>query len=162
MRAGRVLSSTELHLLILSLLADQPTHGYELIKAVQELTGGAYVPSPGVIYPALSYLEEAGQAESDLDGVKKRYRLSSTGRAALEEGRTTVKLLLERMRSLGQLASNGVVAPVGATSTDAAAGFEAARRELKMTLFDCLDATLEEQQRVADILQRAIAEIRKR
>ncbi|HEV2332187.1 MAG TPA: PadR family transcriptional regulator, partial [Gammaproteobacteria bacterium] len=57
-RTGRKLASGDLQLVILSLLADKPRHGYEIIKDVEERSGGFYSPSPGVVYPALTYLEE--------------------------------------------------------------------------------------------------------
>ena len=52
----------ELRLVILGMIAEQPRHGYELIKAIEERMGGSYSPSPGVIYPTLAYLEEVGHA----------------------------------------------------------------------------------------------------
>src|SRR5580698_5224904 len=61
-RTGRKFASADLHLLILALLEDKPRHGYELIKALEERSGGFYSPSPGMIYPALTYLEEIGHA----------------------------------------------------------------------------------------------------
>ena len=65
MFSGRKLSSNDLQLLLLALLAEKPAHGYELIRALEERSGGAYAPSPGMIYPALTYLEELGHAEAD-------------------------------------------------------------------------------------------------
>ena len=59
-RTGRKLGAADLRLLILALLAERPSHGYELIKALEERSGGFYSPSPGMIYPALTYLEEIG------------------------------------------------------------------------------------------------------
>ena len=60
--AGRKLSSPELQLLLMQLLAARPSHGYELIKSLEERTDGFYAPSPGMVYPALTYLEEIGHA----------------------------------------------------------------------------------------------------
>ena len=100
--AGRKLSSADLQLLLLALLAEQPRHGYELIKALDERSGGYYVPSPGVIYPALNYLEEADLAEVELDGTKKRYRLTDAGRAYLEDNRAAVDAMLEQLSHAGE------------------------------------------------------------
>src|SRR5260221_13208171 len=63
-RRRRVFDSNELRLVLLKLIADQPRHGYDLIRAIEELTGGAYVPSPGVVYPALSILQDLGHIEA--------------------------------------------------------------------------------------------------
>ena len=168
LRAGRMLTSADLQLILLALLEDRPRHGYDLIKSIQELAGGAYVPSPGMVYPALSYLEELGQIESQPDGVKKQYRLTASGLAALNESRARVSTLLDVLKRVGQRLGKAREAFERSEGDSAATGqspsvtLEAARRDLKAALFDCLDESLEEQQRVAEILQRTIAEIRKR
>ena len=69
-RGGRKFAAADLHLIILTLLKDKPRHGYELIKALEERSGGFYTPSPGMIYPALTYLEEIGHATVEADGAK--------------------------------------------------------------------------------------------
>src|SRR6201999_2104773 len=84
-RWGRKLGSSELQLVLLSLLAERPSHGYELIKELAERSGGFYNPSPGMIYPALTYLEEIGYATVVAEGTKKRYEITAEGRAHLEE-----------------------------------------------------------------------------
>lgn len=56
----RVFDSAEFRLVLLKLIADQPRHGYELIRAIEDLTGGSYVPSPGMIYPTLTLLLDMG------------------------------------------------------------------------------------------------------
>ena len=66
---GRKLASVDLQLLILGLLAEKPRHGYEIIKALDERSKGFYVPSPGMVYPALTYLEEIGHATVDFSSV---------------------------------------------------------------------------------------------
>src|SRR6202049_4715714 len=71
MRTARVLGSGDLQLLILLLLSEKPRHGYEIIKAIEEHCSGIYTPSPGVVYPALTYLEETGFAVSETEGTKK-------------------------------------------------------------------------------------------
>ncbi|MGH6976939.1 MAG: PadR family transcriptional regulator, partial [Stellaceae bacterium] len=77
--AGRKLGSGELQMLILALLEEQPRHGYDLIKELTERTGGFYAPSPGMVYPALTYLEELGHAAVESDGNKKLYRITDAG-----------------------------------------------------------------------------------
>src|SRR5580693_3124137 len=91
---GRKLASVDLQLLILALLADKPCHGYEIIKALDERSKGFYVPSPGMVYPALTYLEEIGHATVETQGVRKLYRITELGREHLEEHRARTDALL--------------------------------------------------------------------
>src|ERR1700754_4235070 len=92
MRTARVLRSGDLQLLILLLLSEKPRHGYEIIKAIEEHSSGVYTPSPGMVYPALTYLEETGYAEATAEGTKKLYSITAAGiepptqnRAAVDE-----------------------------------------------------------------------------
>src|SRR5216683_7364909 len=84
---GRKLGSADLQLLILRLLDEKPSHGYEIIKALDEHSNGFYVPSPGMVYPALTYLEELGFATVELEGNRKRYALAEPGRTYLAANR---------------------------------------------------------------------------
>src|SRR5277367_1130133 len=87
---GRKLGSADLQLLLLALLAERPSHGYELIKALDERSNGYYAPSPGMVYPALTYLEEIGHASVEAEGTKKRYTISEAGLDHLEKNRAAV------------------------------------------------------------------------
>src|SRR5579885_771056 len=89
-RTGRKLGSAELQLVLLALLAERPSYGYELIKAVEERSGGFYAPSPGVVYPALTYLDEVGHASVEAEGTKKRYSITDAGRKHVAENQETV------------------------------------------------------------------------
>ncbi|WAC60259.1 PadR family transcriptional regulator [Brevundimonas sp. SL130] len=82
---SRLFDHGTLRWVLLSLIAEKPSHGYELIKAVETRLGGAYSPSPGVIYPSLTLLEEMGALESQADGGKKLYSITEAGRALLAE-----------------------------------------------------------------------------
>ena len=84
MRAGRMLAQGDLRLLALALIAEQPRHGYEIIKVLEEKTEGWYAPSPGIVYPTLTYLEEAGYVTAQADGAKRLYTITGEGRAYLE------------------------------------------------------------------------------
>src|SRR6516164_2660580 len=86
-RIGRMLAHGDLKLLALALIAEQPRHGYELIKLIEEKTGGWYSPSPGVVYPTLTFLEEAGYVTAENEGAKKRYTITEEGRVYLEANR---------------------------------------------------------------------------
>src|SRR6266513_3959445 len=96
-RAGRKLGSDDLQLIILALLAEKPSHGYEIIKALEERSGGFYAPSPGMVYPALTYLEELGYASVESEGAKKLYSISDEGREYLEQNRGVVDTILAQL-----------------------------------------------------------------
>ena len=96
-RTGRKLASDDLQLLLLALIAEKPSHGYDLIKLLEERSGGYYVPSPGMIYPALTYLEEAGHATVEPEGTKKLYRISEEGKGHLEQNRAAADELLAQL-----------------------------------------------------------------
>jgi len=101
MPPGRRLAARELQLLILRLLEDGPAHGYQLIRRLEELSQGFYAPSPGVIYPALTFLEEIGQADAEIDGKRKLYRLTDEGRARLNAHRDKGEALLAGLVQIG-------------------------------------------------------------
>ena len=90
-RGSRLFDYGELRLLILDMISDNPSHGYELIKQIEELTAGAYSPSPGVIYPTLSWLEDMGYgfAERDPSG-RKQFTITDEGRSFLEANRGAI------------------------------------------------------------------------
>ncbi len=94
----RMFGSGELKLVLLKLIADEPRHGYELIRAVEELTGGEYAPSPGVIYPTLTMLQDMGLiAEAPGDSQKKVFEATDEGRTHLAESEAEVEALFERL-----------------------------------------------------------------
>lgn len=97
-RHGRLFDYGELRLLVLALIAERPSHGYELIKAIEERFGGSYTPSPGVIYPTLAWLDDMGYAAIDAEeGGRKRYRITPEGEAFLTANRATADALLSRI-----------------------------------------------------------------
>ena len=102
MRAGRMLAQGDLRLLALALIAEQPRHGYEIIKVLEEKTQGWYAPSPGIVYPTLTYLEEAGYVTAQADGAKRLYTITAEGRTYLESNRTFVDAVLERLDAAGE------------------------------------------------------------
>jgi DNA-binding PadR family transcriptional regulator len=109
---GRPFDYGELRILALAMIAEQPRHGYELMKAVEERMGGSYSPSPGVIYPTLSWLEDMGYVTSEEEAGRKRYRVTTEGQAFLTANRAAVDALNARLGSTGASASRGVPAPV--------------------------------------------------
>jgi DNA-binding PadR family transcriptional regulator len=96
-RLARLFEHGDLKLLILHLIAEKPRHGYELIKAVEDLAGGAYAPSPGIIYPTLTLLEDLGQITATTEGARKSYTLSAPGQAALAESQGAISTILTRI-----------------------------------------------------------------
>src|SRR6267142_3910880 len=101
-RAGRMLATGDLRLIALALIAEQPRHGYEIIKVMEEKTAGWYSPSPGIVYPTLTYLEEAGHVTASAEGSKKLYTITDEGRAWLEANRDVVDAVLDRLTALGE------------------------------------------------------------
>ena len=92
----------ELRLVLLALIADEPRHGYDLIREIEERTGGAYAPSPGVVYPTLAMLADQGHIEERAsEGAKKLYAITAAGQAHLEENAETVTRLMGRLAELG-------------------------------------------------------------
>jgi DNA-binding PadR family transcriptional regulator len=166
---GRKLASVDLQLIILALLAGKPHHGYEIIKALDERSKGFYVPSPGMVYPALTYLEEIGHAVIEADGTRKLYHITAAGREHLKENRTRADALIAQFDRVGERMDR-VRRAMGAGAADDESESEQetrgagvllhARRELKLALADKWDSPHEEQQRIAEILERAAAEIR--
>ncbi|MBN3743887.1 PadR family transcriptional regulator [Burkholderia sp. Se-20373] len=168
MPRGRQFSSDDLQLLLLALVAEQPSHGYELIKALDTRSNGFYSPSPGMVYPALTYLEEVGFVASQAEGNRKRYALTDAGRAHLDAQRERVDTLFARLTHLarkmefmrrafaGESAGNE-------TPDEAQAGwlpeFVDARLALKRALLHKSAADADEQRRIAAIMRRATAEI---
>jgi DNA-binding PadR family transcriptional regulator len=106
MRLGRMLAQGDLRLIALALIAEQPRHGYDIIKQLEEKTAGWYSPSPGIVYPCLTYLEEAGQLTSQADGAKKLYTITEAGRAYLEENRNLVEAVMNRLVYIGKKAEH--------------------------------------------------------
>jgi len=97
-RVGRFLEHGDLRFVMLALIAEQPRHGYELIRELEERTGGAYRPSPGVIYPTLSLLEDEGFVRAvAAEGGRKLYEITDAGREALEKERPAVNSVFGRM-----------------------------------------------------------------
>lgn len=109
----RMFDGGELRLVLLKLIADEPRHGYQLIKAVEELTGGAYAPSPGVVYPTLTMLAEMGfTAEKASDDARKGFAITPEGAMHLEENREAVEALLARLESVGEHRERTDKAPI--------------------------------------------------
>jgi DNA-binding PadR family transcriptional regulator len=184
-RIGRLLASGDLRLVALFLIEQQPRHGYDLIKAIEEKSAGFYSPSPGIVYPALTFLEEAGYVTSATDGNKKLYTITEEGRAHLSDNREAIQATLDFLGKAGEKmkAWRETFQDEGREAFDQphhGRGFgrdyapprpdrdmrdvlpevNEARRELKSAIAAAVAQGEETQRRVAEILRKAAAEIR--
>jgi DNA-binding PadR family transcriptional regulator len=169
---GRKLGSADLQLLLLALLAEKPSHGYELIKAIEERSSGYYSPSPGMVYPALTYLEEIGHASVAPEGTRKLYSATDEGRKHLADNRAALETLLAQLQQIGRRMQKvrramqpdrgtGDAPHEGDSDRDSAVPeLQVARFDLKLALSAKADAPRDEQLRIAAILRQAAADIR--
>ncbi len=99
----RMFDGGELRLVLLKLIADEPRHGYDLIRHIEELTSGSYAPSPGVIYPTLTMLDDMGLIEAQQsDSAKKLFAITDAGRTELESNSEIVEAALARLTAVGE------------------------------------------------------------
>jgi DNA-binding PadR family transcriptional regulator len=107
-RSGRVFDHGDLRYLVLHLIAERPRYGYELIKAIEEQFGGTYSPSPGVIYPTLTLLEELGHVRPEnAEGPRKLYSITEEGSVFLAANRALVDAILGRMAEASRAFAGG-------------------------------------------------------
>jgi DNA-binding PadR family transcriptional regulator len=178
-RARRMLGDGDLRLIALSLIADSPRHGYDIIKALEEKSRGAYSPSPGVVYPTLTFLEEAGFTTSATEGSKRVYTITEPGRQHLAENEAQVKAVLEEMERFGrrmegarawfeQRAEGEDADPEeyrerpGRPDLSAAVRqLRKAKRDLKLAVAALMDAEPDDLSRGIEVLRKAAEEIRR-
>ncbi len=104
----RLFDGGELRLVLLRLIGDQPRHGYDLIRAIEERTGGAYAPSPGVVYPTLTMLADMGQIEEQAsEGNRKLFAVTEDGSRLLTEKAEEIAALMARLAALGEMRERG-------------------------------------------------------
>lgn len=164
---GRKLASGDLQLLILKLLDEKPRYGYEIIKELDERSKGFYVPSPGMVYPALTYLEEIGHATVAADGARKLHSITDLGKAQLAENLSAADALFAQFGRVGEKMDRvrrALDAEEDGEELDDHARrgsreLHRARRDLMLALAGKWPSSREEQQRIAAILARAAAEI---
>jgi DNA-binding PadR family transcriptional regulator len=115
----RLFDGEELKLLLLALIAEQPRHGYDVIREIKERTGDAYAPSPGVVYPTLTMLDEMGQIEEvKEDGARRRFAITEAGRAELESRRSVAEALMARLTEIGEARQKSDHAPIRRAMTN--------------------------------------------
>ena len=170
-RVGKMLADGDLRVVVLALLTDTPRHGYDIIKALEERSHGVYSPSPGVVYPTLTYLEEIGYVTATADGNKKVYAITDTGRAYLAENRELADMVLEGLDRFGRKMAQAKAwwdgEKQGRKERDrdipgVVEEVNEARRDLKSAIAEALQEASEGvQQRIARAMKDAAAAIRK-
>lgn len=145
--------------MILLLLDEKPAHGYELIRQLEERSQGFYAPSPGVIYPALAYLDDVGHADAEADGKRKLYRITDTGRLHLDAHRANAEAMLDALKLKGGRMDQVREAYAGLLDPTIADERHRAFVALKEAFISTKNGSPEEARRITEILQRAAAEI---
>jgi DNA-binding PadR family transcriptional regulator len=164
MRAGRMLAQGDLRLIALALIAEAPRHGYEIIKLVEEKTADWYSPSPGIVYPTLTYLDEAGYVTGSSEGSKKLYTITEEGRAYLKTNRDLVDAVLERLTALGERVDRWRRAARGERGTrrNLPPLVEAAFDHLRETMSKRLESGADTEASLVEILAGAAADLQRK
>lgn len=156
---GRKFGADELQILLLTLLKEQASYGYELIKTLSEKSGGFYKPSPGVIYPALTYLEDVGHVTVHQEGNRKRYAINEQGESWLTDNQAMVDALLAKVALFAQQSET-----VNQAMSEQRQPFEPslmqALHELRSQLHSYHGSDEETQRQVAAILQQTLAQLK--
>lgn len=154
---ARKLSASDLQLVLLALLEQKPAHGYEMIRQLEEISGGFYTPSPGMIYPALTYLDELEHTSNTAEGNRKLYTLTEVGRAYLDEHRQDADQILDALRRIGTRMNDvrDAFSGINTTDPDSTDELHRARRALKGAMVRKRNADPAERQRIAKILMTA-------
>lgn len=148
---GRMFGHGDLKLLLLALIEQEPRHGYELIRIIEDMFHGQYSPSPGTVYPTLTMLEEMGHIEvQSEESGRKRYAITDTGRTFLDENREAVEAVTERTERKARFAAK-LATPVAIRNA-----VHALKHALAMRISKWDKA---EAERVVAILERAAREI---
>ena len=151
-RGGRVFGHGDLKLILLALIAEQPRHGYELIRTIEEMFDGAYAPSPGAVYPTLTLLEELGHASVQSGDGKKLYTVTEEGKAFLAANKDAVDAVMARMENTAKMFARAA-APMA---------LREAMHNIKRALFMHGGPwNAAEVKRVRDIIQKAADDIAK-
>jgi DNA-binding PadR family transcriptional regulator len=164
MRAGHMLAQGDLRLVALALIAQAPRHGYEIIKLVEEKTADWYSPSPGIVYPTLTFLEEAGYVTVSAEGAKKLYTITADGRAYLEANRDLADVVLDRLTAIGERVNRWRRAARGEREQRRSLPplVEAAFDHLRETVGKRLEGDAEAEAHLVEILARAAGEMQRR
>lgn len=156
-RGRRMFGSGQLRLVLLRLIADQPRHGYDLIRAIEELTHGQYAPSPGIVYPSLTMLQDMGMIrEADAEGSRKLFAITPEGEAELEAKAEEVEAVMARLQGAGEHRRKAGRGPI-----KRAVGNLLSALWQRVTRDDMDEATLHEIASILDDAAQRIERIRK-
>jgi DNA-binding PadR family transcriptional regulator len=155
-----MLATGDLRLIALALIAEQPRHGYEIIKVLEERTGGWYAPSPGIVYPTLTFLEEAGYVTGQADGAKKLYTITPEGQAYLAENRSFVDAVLDRLAAVGVNMRRRFGGDEHEAGPKLTRLVRAALEDLRDEASKRLDMNIEDEAKIVEILAQATAKLR--
>lgn len=109
----RMFESGELRLVLLKLISEQPRHGYDLIREIENLSGGAYAPSPGVVYPTMTLLIDMGLAEEQqTDGARKLLSITPDGIIHLQDNAQALEVAMARLTALAKVTERTDSGPV--------------------------------------------------
>lgn len=154
-RRKRLFDQAELQVLLLALIVEAPRHGYELIREIETLSGGDYAPSPGVVYPALTYMEEAGLiAAKAEEGARKSYEATEEGRKQAEADAEKTGQLKARLAALAEARDRVDPAPVRRaihalrTAMHDRLSKDGANREIILQIADALDEATRKIERI--------------
>jgi DNA-binding PadR family transcriptional regulator len=161
LRAGRMLAQGDLRLIALALIAEEPRHGYEIIKLVEEKTADWYSPSPGIVYPTLTYLEEAGYVTVSSEGAKKLYTITEEGRAYLAEHRELIDAVLKRLAAVGERIAR-IRRRLGDDDESLPRSITGAFQDLSEAVRDLLREDRDAKGRIIDVIDRAAGELRRK
>ena len=165
LHTGRMLAQGELGLIMLALIAEQPRHGYEIIKLIEDKTDGWYSPSPGIVYPTLTYLEEAGHVTAQAEGARKLYAITADGRLHLQENRRAADIALDRLAAAAT--RFGRMRRIADAEDDDRRGSKlpplvrAALDNLRAVASERLGRDAEAEAKLVEVLARAAAELRR-
>jgi DNA-binding PadR family transcriptional regulator len=153
MRGPKMFEAGALRYIVLQMIAEQPRHGYDIIKAIEERLGGGYAPSPGVIYPLLAMLEDLGHVVVTQEGNKKLHTITPEGQAFLDENRGFVKAVNARMSRAGRECGSH-------RGGDIKRALHALKAAV-VTRFRSEDLTEDQRSRIQAILERAAEDVQK-
>src|SRR5271155_2375162 len=164
MRARRMLAQGDLRLIALAFIAEAPRHGYEIIKLLEEKTADWYSPSPGIVYPTLTYLEEAGYVTASTEGSKKLYTITGEGRAYLTANRPIADIVLSRLTAVGERAIRMQRASDDERGRRRSLPplVDAAMTHLRETISKRLEGDAEAESHLVEILARAAVDLQRR
>lgn len=157
----RLLAHGDLRFVVLLLIEEKPRHGYELIKLIESKSSNQYSPSPGVIYPTLTYLEETGLVKTKVHQDKKQYSITPEGAKHLEENREISSGILKRLKEMGaQLASAKAEASTDSFAEGERAEIKQAFHAIKTELKGSPAETLKKNKKqILAILKRTLTDI---